>query len=396
MKPPNPTLGAREKSSRSPTRLLAPIACALSLAATAAGRGPSPRTSPGLVGAGGLPVAASPRTQESRPAAAAGAKVYRGSIGGRGVEVSLRREGERVSGSYNYDGVAGSLRLEGRAAADGKLALSEYDRAGRQTGQLACEPGGGEAVALDIDLECEWSRPDGAERTYAGLTEQHTAFTRAWRVEPRRVLNRRYGVGVTYPQLAAARGARLSPGALAFNRGAAALASRLVREFAAGPPERGMYLRVNYDVLLATDDLVSVELEEERDFGGGRPGTRYFGLTHDLRRAGRELRLAELFKPDSAFERALRLHARERINRSYREINRREAAAGATPEHEDLMPPDREDDIEAWAMTPRGIVIYFNFPQVMAAFSRNFVPFGAVTDLLSRDGPAARPARGAP
>ncbi|HEY9284103.1 MAG TPA: hypothetical protein VIP46_11675, partial [Pyrinomonadaceae bacterium] len=179
----------------------------------------------------------------------------------------------------------------------------------------------------------------------------------------------------------------------AFNRRAAALAAELVREFAAGPPERGMYLRVNYDVLLATDDLISVELEEERDFGGGRPGTRFFGLTYDLRRAGRELRLDELFKTDSDFERALRLHAYGRINRGYREINRRHGAGGPPPENEDLMTPDRVDVIEEWAMTPRGVVVYFNFPQVMAAFSRNFVPYDAIKDLLRAGGPAAVAAR---
>lgn len=374
--------------------MIAPLALALCATAAAAEQGPPPRVPPQQTDSGGLTVAASPRTQESRPKATEGAKVYRGTIHGRGVEVSLRREGERVSGSYSYDGAAGRLRLEGRVGADGKLALAEYDRAGRQTGKLACEPGGGDdAIALDIDLECEWSRADGSERTYAGLTEQHAGFARAYRVAPREIVNRRYGVGVTYPQLAAARGARLAPGALAFNRRAAALAAELVREFAAGPPERGMYLRVNYDVLLATDDLISVELEEERDFGGGRPGTRFFGLTYDLRRAGRELRLDELFKTDSDFERALRLHAYGRINRGYREINRRHGAGGPPPENGDLMTPDRVDVIEGWAMTPRGVVVYFNFPQVMAAFSRNFVPYDAVKDLLRAGGPAAVAAR---
>ena len=335
-------------------------------------------------------------SQPPQPKPAAGAKVYRGAIGGRGVEVGLTREGGRVFGSYNYDGVVERLRLEGRAAADGKLTLAEFDRAGRQTGQFACEPGGGDSLALDIDLECEWSKPDGGYKIYAGLTEQHSEFKRAWGVRPRQIVNRRYGVGVTYPQIVGARGAALTPGAQAFNRRAAALAASLVREFAAGPPERGMYLRVNYDVLLATDDLVSVELEEERDFGGGRPGTRYFGLTYDLRRTGHEVQLGDLFRADSDFERALRHHAYEKINRSYREINRREAASGAgTPDSEDLMTPDRADGIEAWALAPRGVVIYFNFPQVMAAFSRNFVPYAAVKDLLRAGGPAAGAARSA-
>jgi hypothetical protein len=382
------TLSVREKLLSVSIPLLASALALLAAARVPASPGPP------LTDSGGLTVAALSRTRAAQSKPPEGAKVYRGSIGGRGVEVSLRREGERVSGSYSYDGRAERLRLEGRVGADGKLTLAEFDRAGRQTGKFACEPGGGDRIALDIDLECEWSRADGADRTYAGLTEQHAAFTRAWRVEPREIVNRRYGVGVTYPQLVAARGARLTPGALAFNRRAAALASEVVREFAAGPPERGMYLRVNYDVLLATDDLISVELEEERDFGGGRPGTRHFGINYDLR-SGRELRLADLFKPGSESEHALRLQAYEKINRSCREINRREAAGGTPTRGEDLMQPGRDDEIAAWALTPRGVIIYFNFPQVMAAFSRNFVPYEAVKELLRADGPAAGVARAA-
>jgi hypothetical protein len=396
-------LSAREKLLGVSTRLLASLLCASALAETTA-RAASPRQPPKPTAPQGRtaspaapsqPAQSQTQSQQTQSKPAAGAKVYRGSIGGRGVEVSLRREGERVTGSYNYDGAAERLRLEGRVGGDGKLALEEFDRAGRQTGKFACEPGGGDQIALDIDLECEWSKPAGEYKIYAGLTEQHVGFTRAWGVRPRQIVNRRYGVAFTYPQIVAARGAVLTPGAQAFNRRAAALAAKVAREFAAGPVERGMYLRANYVVLLATDDLVSVELEEENDYGGGRPNTKYYGLTCDLRGAGRELRLGDLFKTGADFERALLRQAYEAINRSYREINRREAASGAaTPGDEDLM-AGRADGVEAWALTTRGVVVYFNFPQVMAAFDRNFVPYAAVKDLLRADGPAAVAARAA-
>ncbi|HYE91149.1 MAG TPA: hypothetical protein VEA38_09025, partial [Terriglobales bacterium] len=98
---------------------------------------------------------------------------------------------------------------------------------------------------------------------------------------------------------------------------------------------------------------------------------------------------------DSEFDRVLYPYVYERINRRYRELNRREAAArGTTPADHDLIPPDSEGGgIESWALTPRGFVVYFNFPQVMAVFDRNFVPYSALGGQLRPDGPAARYAR---
>lgn len=326
--------------------------------------------------------------------ASAGEKVYRGAIAGRGIELRLARDGERLTGAYNYDGTAAALRLEGRAGEGGKFTLAEFDAAGKQTGKFACEPGGDDSTTLDIDLGCEWSRPDGSKSVHAELTEQHAAFTRGWRVAPKKIENRRYGVRVSYPQLVAAAGARLTPAAEGFNRRVSELAGKTVRDFMGEELARHMYLEINYDVLLATDDLVSVELEENNNYGGAHPNSNHHTVTYDLR-AGRELRLADLFKPGSNFEKALRLHAFKEINRRAADMQKENAriAGGEAAGAEELMPADREEAISAWAMTPRGLTIYFDFPHVIAAFNRNFVPYAAVKDLLRPDGPAAAFAR---
>ena len=332
--------------------------------------------------------APSPPAQAPRTGAVE--KVYRGAIAGRGIELRLARDGERLSGSYNYDGRAGSLRLEGRAGAGGKFTLAEFDAAGRQTGKFACEPGGDDSTTLEIDVACEWSKPDGGGQTYASLTEQQVAFTRGWRVAPKRIENRKYGVRVSYPQLVAATGAPLTPAAGDFNRRVSELAGKIVKDFTAEEHVEHMYLEINYHMLLATDELVSVELREDNNYGGAHPNTNHHAVTYDLR-AGRELKLADLFKPGSGFERTLRRHA-------FKEINRRAAAAqkenariagGKEGEAEELIPADREDEISAWAVTPRGLLIYFDFPHVIAAFDRNFVPYAAFKDSLRADGPAA-------
>ena len=327
-------------------------------------------------------------------------KTYRGTLAGRGIELRLAREGGRLTGSYNYDGIAESLRLDGRDGEGGKFTLAEFDAAGKQTGKFACEPGGDDSVTLDIDVGCEWSKPDGSGQTYVRLTEQHVAFKRGWRVAPKKIENRKHGVRVSYPQLVAAAGAALTPAAAGFNRRVSELAGKVVKEFTSealaehGELAKRMYLEINYDVLLATDDLVSVELEENNNYGGAHPNVNYYAVTYDLR-AGRELRLSDLFKPDSGFEKALRLHAFKEINRRAADVQKENAriAGSEGPGADELMPADREEAITAWAMTPRGLLIYFSLPHVIAAFDRNFVPYAAVKDMLRADGPAAAFAR---
>ncbi len=332
--------------------------------------------------------APSPSAQTLQPAASE--KVYRGSIAGRGIELRLARDGERLTGSYNYDGNAASLRLEGRAGADGKFTLAEFDAGNKQTGKFACEPGGDDSTTLDIDLGCEWSKPDGSGQTYASLTEQHAAFTRGWRVAPKKIENRKYAARVSYPQLVGGAAAAVTPAAAGFNRRVSELAGKVFKEFTGEQHVEHMYLEINYDVLLATDDLVSVELAEDNNYGGAHPNSNYYAVTYDLR-AGRELKLSDLFKPGSDYEKALRLHAFKEINRRAADMQKENARipGGEVREGDELMPADREEPISAWAMTPRGLLIYFDFPHVIAAFDRNFVPYAAVKDLLRADGPGA-------
>jgi hypothetical protein len=61
------------------------------------------------------------------------------------------------------------------------------------------------------------------------------------------------------------------------------------------------------------------------------------------------------------------------------------------PEPQEAPPVSEEQltEISAFAVTPRGLMIYYDLPHVIAAFDRNFVPYSAVKNFLKPDGAAA-------
>jgi hypothetical protein len=338
---------------------------------------------------------AAPTAQSSaaQPAANANAKTYRGALNERGLEMRLAREGERVSGSYAYDAVKQDIRLEGRAAGKEKFDLVEKDAAGRQTGRWSCE--GEKLGEWDQDFSCKWTKPDGSGELFVALFEQAT-FASGWRVAPKTVENRKAGVRASYPQLAAPDGAQLSAAAAHFNQLLEKKVGKQSRDFAEGlEGEKNLYFNVAYNVLLATDDLVSVELAYDSYAGGAHPDSSYDAVTYDLR-ADRELKLEDVFKPGTAYAKAVAAHCDKDIRRRAGVLEAeaaKEEHRKAEPQEESPVLPELLEEISAFALTPRGVMIYYDLPHVVAVFDRNFVPYSVVKNFLKPDSPAAQLAR---
>ncbi|MFN2599213.1 MAG: DUF3298 domain-containing protein [Pyrinomonadaceae bacterium] len=318
--------------------------------------------------------------------------IYRGSLGERAIELKLTRDGERVSGSYAYDGIGQELRLEGRADAGDKLALDEFDPSGARTGKWACESK--KEDGSDADVTCKWAKPDGRGEMYVALYEQQVAFaSSSLRVVAKTVENRKAGVRASYPQLAAGDGAQLSSAAEHFN----ALLEKKVGDEARGfgeemESEPNIYFHANYNVLAATDDLVSVELVYDSYGGGAHPNLDYDAVNYDLR-ADRELKIEDVFKPNSGYEKAVAAYCFKDINARARQMEEEDAKQERRkpePSDEPAVPADELESINAFGVTPRGLVIYYALPHVVAVFDRNFVPYPVVKDKLKPDSPAAR------
>lgn len=318
----------------------------------------------------------------------AGEKIYRGSLGERGFEMRLAREGDRVSGSYAYDGIGQELRLDGRADAKGSFELAETDGAGKATGKWSCEGGKPDGS----ELTCKWAKPDGKGEMFVSLEEQ-AAFASGLRVVPKTVENRKFGVRASYPQLTPTGGGKLSPAAEHFNELVEKKVKGAADGFAEGMEgEKNLYFNASYNVLLATDDLLSVEISYDSFAGGAHPNSSFDAVTYDLR-ADRELKAEDVFKPGSGYEKAISRYAVKDINRraaSMEAETAKQEKRKPAPQSEPSVSADQLEEISGFAMTPRGLMIYYDLPHVIAVFDRNFVPYAEVKNFIKPGSISAR------
>src|SRR5437016_14031088 len=95
------------------------------------------------------------------------------------IEMTLVRDGERVSGSYFYPKVGKNIELNGTVDKDANVDLREKDDSGKETGifkgkwKAAVEPN---ELGM-ANFAGKWSRPDGTKETTFELTQQPIGFS---------------------------------------------------------------------------------------------------------------------------------------------------------------------------------------------------------------------------
>jgi hypothetical protein len=310
-------------------------------------------------------------------------KVYRGSIGNSHIQIRLNIQGNNVSGTYSYDNIGEDLKVAGHLDDQGRLELAEFTN-GKQTGKFTCR----RKLGDEIDSECTWSKPDGTREAFVTLEEQYIAFTNGLQIAPKTIANRKTGVGVSFPQLTS--NGALSSAAQGFNRRILTLVQKAIAEFE--PISGRGSFDTNYNILLGTNDLISIEMTEFSDAGGAHPNSGFWSLTYDLS-GNKEITFDDLFKPDSEYKAAIARYVVADIDRRAVAIEQEDARReGRKPNQRDepIISTEQLSDLSGWALTPKGLVVYFDFPHVIAAFDRTFIPYSVVNEYLKPSGPAAR------
>lgn len=324
-----------------------------------------------------------------------GVVVFRGTLGASGklaIQMRLRREGDKLAGSYFYETVGKDLSLRGTIDAAGNFNLQEFDAAGAQTGLFKGQWKGPDCEDCTDSLAGKWSRPDGTRALEFVLGEFPVAFSgdtrlvsKSQRESARRGKWGGYELTAEYPQLQGAN-AFVSK----FNEQVRAYVTTKTadykKQFGTGEGDGGE-LHLSYYVSFADDSLVSLDFSDYWFyFGAGSRMAASTTFNYDLA-TGRALKLADLFKPSSDYLKIISDTCNRDLQRQFKgEVSPdAERIAGSV---EDVV-----GDEKKWLVSRDGFVVVFDSMQFGPSGSGEYtvtVPFAALKDVVRPDGPLAR------
>ncbi len=326
---------------------------------------------------------------------------FRGTIANNlSIEMSLVREGERLTGTYFYPRVGKNINLSGTVDKEGNVDLKESDEGGKDTGVFK----GKWKAATDSpdsslnEITGKWSKPDGSKETEFQVTQQPIQFTAAVRLTPKVIKEtnkeKRYTVDAEYPQI---EGDGRFDG---FNREARNLVTKDVAAFKTGESEAGSAgsdapaetqessLDMGYEIRFATDELISIEFTEATyEAGAAHGNSATTVLSYDVRN-GKKLGLADLFNPKANYLGVISTYCMANLrDRAKREkdsmIDEDMMKTGAAPQ---------ASNYQACAITKKGLWVTFD-PYQVAAYAAGpqhvLVPYSALKDILKPGGPVA-------
>jgi hypothetical protein len=325
---------------------------------------------------------------------------FRGTIAGNlKIEMTLVRDGERLSGSYFYPKVGKDIQLKGMIDKSGNVELKESDETGKDTGIFKGKWKSSSAESeLDlVEIEGKWSKPDGSKQTAFDVTEQPIKFSDAQRIVPKLIKEankeKHYTIDVEYPQIEGG-DARFDK----FNKEARGLVTKQVTEWKTNEAERdadmpsdspdetnNSDMGIGYDIRYATDDLISVEFSEGGySRGAAHPNSFTIVLNYDLKN-GKKLALGDLFKPKSNYLSMISTYCIKNLKEQSKKkdlgLEDETIQSGAGP---------KADNYKAWAITKKGLWITFDAYQVgpyAVGPQYVLVPYSTLKDLIKPDGP---------
>jgi hypothetical protein len=327
---------------------------------------------------------------------------FKGSIGNTlGLQMRLVRDGERLTGSYFYTKVGTPIDIRGTLDQGGNVVLEEFDASGKQTGAFKGVWKVGENQLIEVTGN--WAKPNGDKKTPFTLTEQPIELSNGVEIVARQIQEKnkklKYEVAAEYPQVTGS----VDPKFEKFNQAVRSLVTKTIGEFKAGrnteevdtPEDAPVYsqdsdIGIGYTVALAKDDWISIQFDVgSYESGAAHPNSHSEVINFDLKN-GRQLKLADLFKPGSKYLQALSAYCIEKLTK-------RAQAEGTDsmlddPWIERGAAPDSEN-FGSWTMGKAGLGITFDAYQVApyaAGPQYVLVPYSALKEIINPDGPLAQ------
>jgi hypothetical protein len=333
-------------------------------------------------------------------------KFFKGSIGSAlGLQMKLVREGEKLTGSYFYQKVGKKIEVRGAIDKDGNTTLEEFDANGKQTGVFKGVWKQDENGAVVI--AGSWTKPNGDKKAAFSLQEEPIEFSHGVEIVARQIKEKnkklRYEIAVEYPQLTGS----VDPNFEKFNQTVRSLTTKKVADFKKemtpsadepAPDEAnesaaeslGSDINISYTVVLAKDDLISIEFTvSSYSAGAAHPNSYTEVVNFDLKN-GKLLKLADLFLPGSKYVQTLATYCIQALKKQAKEqgadamLDDDWIQKGAAPEL---------TNYDNWTITNKGLGITFDPYQVgpyAAGPQYVLVPYSALKEIIKPDGPVGQ------
>jgi Protein of unknown function (DUF3298)/Deacetylase PdaC len=350
--------------------------------------------------------AASSQSQSNHPeggvVAAAETKYFKGSIGNAlDLQMKLMRTGEQLNGSYYYQKIGTKIDLRGTVNKDGNLVLEEFDRAGKQSGVFKgiWRVDGEDGL---VTIAGNWSKPPGDKnedkKTAFSIHEEPITLSGDADVVTKQIKesNKKlvYEIAVQYPQITGSG----NPNFEKFNQVVRGSVAQKVAEFKKDmAPQTGQQPRpensmgsdmdINYKIMLAQDDLVSISFAVSSYYqGAAHPNSSSEVVNYDLKN-GKSLKLADLFKPGAKYLQAISNYCVADLKKQSKQkgsggmLDDTSINSGAAP---------TPKNYQSWTIMKKGLGVTFDAYQVAPyAAGPQFVtvPYSAIKDLINLDGP---------
>ena len=326
-------------------------------------------------------------------------KHFKGSIGTTlDLQMKLIRTGDQLVGNYFYQKVGTKIDLKGTVDEDGNLVLQEFDPAGKQTGLFKGLWSQNKDTGL-IDIAGNWSKPPGEngddKKTAFSIHEEPIFLTGDAEIvsKPVKESNKKlmYEIAAYYPQITGS----TNPNAEKLNQLLRGVVNRKVAEFrkemAPKPDEEprpegsmGSDISIAYSVVLAQDDLASIQFDVGSYYqGAAHPNSYTEVVNYDLKN-GKQLKLVDLFKPGAKYLQAISKYCIDDLKKQAKGLDAASIESGASP---------TSKNYESWTITKKGLGINFDAYQVgpyAAGPQFVLVPYSAIKDLVNPDGPVGQ------
>lgn len=319
-----------------------------------------------------------------------GTKIFSGNIGENRFQMTLKREGDKLTGTYFYTKNGGQLNLAGKIDAEGKFVLTESDAKGTKTGEFSGTLGKAENEN-GFSLTGTWKNPRASKSFDFYAKEQMIFFSGAAKILPKNITEsnkpKMFEITADYPELANA------PNAAKFNQIVKSIIDGQVGEFRTSMLAQtaedlkyfkqlgaGNYLQIGYNVEHADENIVSIGFFASTFTGGAHPNYYSFAVNFDAAN-GRELKLGDLFKPNSGYLQKISAYSIKKL--------RERLSDGSDDEWISSGAEAKEENYKSWNVTRHGILINFD-PYQVASYAAGpqevLIPFEELKEIIRIDG----------